>query len=187
MMPPRSRWPWSRTWPARTSTRSRRRAPARRSARSSVCLERRWATRVGRSRVAVSNLIRLLDLPDEAIGAIEVGQLSEGHGRALLTATDHDARRRLARSAITDAWSVRELEARAREANDQTDAPRRPRRRTPRLHPDQEAVVTQIHDSFGAVFGREVDVSAAAGGGYTIALSFESADEALELAGRLRP
>ena len=42
--------------------------------------------RVGRSRVAVSNLIRLLDLPDEALALLERGELSEGHGRALLLA-----------------------------------------------------------------------------------------------------
>ncbi|HEX8977212.1 MAG TPA: ParB/RepB/Spo0J family partition protein [Gemmatimonadales bacterium] len=143
--------------------------------------------RVGRGRVAVSNLIRLLDLPDEAIGAIEVGQLSEGHGRALLTATDHDARRRLTRAAVTEGWSVRELEARARQANEQSVAPRRPRRRAAALHPDQQAAVARIHDRFGAVFGREVDVSAAVGGGYRLQLSFESADEALELARRLQP
>ena len=56
--------------------------------------------RVGRSRVAVSNLMRLLDLPDEAIELLEEGALSEGHGRALLLAEDHGARRRLARAAV---------------------------------------------------------------------------------------
>ena len=74
-------------------------------------------TRVGRSRVAVSNLIRLLDLPDEALAAIERRELSEGHGRALLLATDHGDRRRLARDAVDGGWSVRELEDRARRAN----------------------------------------------------------------------
>ncbi len=49
--------------------------------------------RVGRSRVAVSNLIRLLDLPDDVLELVESGGLSEGHGRALLTCRDHDARR----------------------------------------------------------------------------------------------
>src|SRR5581483_11104975 len=43
--------------------------------------------RVGRSRVAVSNLLRLLELPDEAVELIELGGLSEGHGRALLLAS----------------------------------------------------------------------------------------------------
>ena len=42
------------------------------------------ARRIGRSRPAVSNLIRLLDLPDEALALLESGELSEGHGRALL-------------------------------------------------------------------------------------------------------
>ena len=53
--------------------------------------------RVGRSRVAISNLIRLLDLPEEALELIETGHLTEGHGRAILLCKDHDTRRRLAR------------------------------------------------------------------------------------------
>ena len=72
--------------------------------------------RVGRSRVAVSNLIRLLDLPDDVLELVESGGLSEGHGRALLTCRDHDARRRLAFAARDEGWSVRETERRAREA-----------------------------------------------------------------------
>ena len=88
--------------------------------------------RVGRSRVAVSNLLRLLDLPDEALELLERGELSEGHGRALLLATDHADRRRLARSAAAEGWSVRTLETRAREANEPDARARgapRPRRR----------------------------------------------------------
>ena len=77
--------------------------------------------RVGRSRVAVSNLIRLLDLPDEVLEAIQAGELSEGHGRALLTAPDHGDRRRLARSAVQNDWSVRELERRARATRPESD------------------------------------------------------------------
>ena len=73
--------------------------------------------RVGRSRVAVTNLLRLLDLPDEVLELLERGELSEGHGRALLLAADHADRRRLARTAVAEGWSVRTLEARAREAN----------------------------------------------------------------------
>ena len=73
--------------------------------------------RVGRSRVAVSNLVRLLDLPDEAIELVQQGALSEGHGRALLLAEDHGARRRLARAAAEQGWSVRVTEERARESN----------------------------------------------------------------------
>ena len=119
--------------------------------------------RVGRSRVAVSNLLRLLDLPDEALALIERGDLSEGHGRALLLATDHADRRRLARSAVADGWSVRVLEAKAREANE-PDAPARPRARAPsaRVHPDQEAAATEIADALGGALGIEVTVKPSA-------------------------
>src|SRR3954466_14408924 len=76
------------------------------------------ARRVGRSRVAVSNLIRMLELPDEAIAMIERGDLSGGHGRALLLRKDHGDRLQLAREAKLAGWSVRETERRAREAED---------------------------------------------------------------------
>src|SRR6476646_7866037 len=66
--------------------------------------------RVGRSRVAVSNLLRLLELPDEAIELLQQGRLSEGHGRALLVAEDHSARRALAIRAAEEGWSVRTAE-----------------------------------------------------------------------------
>ena len=72
--------------------------------------------RVGRSRVAVSNLLRLLDLPDEVLDLLVEGRLTEGHGRALLMAPDHADRRRLARTAAEEGWTVRETEARARDA-----------------------------------------------------------------------
>src|SRR5436305_5373006 len=84
--------------------------------------------RIGRSRVAVSNLMRLLDLPDEALALLEDGTLTEGHGRALLLAADHDERGRLARSAAEAGWSVRETETRAR-GGAAPARPARPRRR----------------------------------------------------------
>jgi ParB family chromosome partitioning protein len=135
--------------------------------------------RVGRSRVAVSNLIRLLDLPDEALELIISGQLSEGHGRALLTAPENADRRRLARQAVEGRWSVRELESRARGVRPPagTARPRRPRG----LHPDQEAAIVEINDTLEAALGRDVEVTATAGG-YRAHISFDSVDEALELA-----
>jgi ParB family chromosome partitioning protein len=71
--------------------------------------------RVGRSRVAVSNWIRLLDLPDEVLAMLETGELTEGHGRALLQAP-RKSQRALARDARDRRLSVRETEARARAA-----------------------------------------------------------------------
>jgi ParB family transcriptional regulator, chromosome partitioning protein len=141
--------------------------------------------RVGRSRVAVSNLIRLLELPDEALELIERGELTEGHGRALLLTDDHAARRSLGRAAVDGRWSVRELEARAREGASPAPARagRRPRRQ---LHPDQEAAVEQISDALGEALGAELDVTPGPGHGYRVQLSFASVDEALDLARRLR-
>ena len=142
--------------------------------------------RVGRSRVAVSNLIRLLDLPDDALAAIETGDLSEGHGRALLLAPDHADRRRLARAAVERRWSVRELEQRARAAKaEEPTAVRAHQRRRRALHPDQEAAIAQINDTFEAALGRPIEVTPA-GTGYRAQITFGSAEEALELARRLR-
>ena len=142
--------------------------------------------RVGRSRVAVSNLIRLLDLPDQAIDLIERGELTEGHGRAILLTEDHTDRRRLAREAAAAGWSVRELESRARAAEAPSD---RRSRRSPRskrtLHPDQQAAIAEIADALTRALGYDVDVGAA-GSGYRAQLAFESLDDALDLARRLQ-
>jgi ParB family chromosome partitioning protein len=140
--------------------------------------------RVGRSRVAVSNLIRLLDLPDEALELLERGHLTEGHGRALLLTEDHAARRSLARDAARHRWSVRELESRARAIA--TPAARRRPRAKPGLHPDQAAAIELISDALGAALGRDVDVTPSKATGYRVQVSFESLDDALDTARRLR-
>jgi ParB family chromosome partitioning protein len=142
--------------------------------------------RVGRSRVAVSNLIRLLELPDEALALIERGELTEGHGRALLTTDDHDRRRTLARAAATSRWSVRELEARAREAGGPKHAPGAGKPRRAALHPDQQAAAERIGDTLESLLGREVDVRPTGSTGYRVELKVESVEDALELARRLR-
>jgi ParB family transcriptional regulator, chromosome partitioning protein len=147
--------------------------------------------RVGRSRVAVSNLMRLLDLPDETIELLEEGALSEGHGRALLLAEDHGVRRSLGRTAVAEGWSVRTAEARARESN---GAPRSakgeigPKGDPPRAaHPDQVQAASEIADALGAALGAEVQVKSTREGGYRAELRFATPEEAHELARRLRP
>lgn len=147
--------------------------------------------RVGRGRVAVSNLVRLLDLPDEAIELLQEGALSEGHGRALLLAQDHRARTRLARSAVQEGWSVRTVEARAREDNageggkGQSGTGGR-RRAAGEVHPDQEQAAREIADALGAALGAEVKVKPTRDGGYRAEMGFATPEEALELARRLR-
>lgn len=141
--------------------------------------------RVGRSRAAVSNLVRLLDLPDPVIEMLESRVLSEGHGRALLLAEDHDERRRLARAAAEQGWSVRVLEQRARETNAQsTPAPRRGRV-TRGAHPDQEQAAREIAEVLGGALGVEVQVKPARGGGYRAELSLAGPEEAEQLAARV--
>jgi ParB family transcriptional regulator, chromosome partitioning protein len=141
--------------------------------------------RVGRSRVAVSNLIRLLDLPDEALELIEHGDLTEGHGRALLLTDDHAARRTLAREAARARWSVRELETRARAAGAPSGRGRRARSR-PAVHPDQASAIELITDALAAALGRDVEVTPTKAAGYRVQIGFESLDDALDVARRLR-
>ncbi len=145
--------------------------------------------RVGRSRVAVSNLVRLLDLPDVVIEMLEQGALSEGHGRALLLAEDHDTRRALARTAAEQGWSVRVVEERARESNAKPSSPStRARRRggSGAAHPDQEQASQEIAEALAGALGADVQVKPTRDGGYRAELSFSSPDEAIELAARIR-
>jgi ParB family chromosome partitioning protein len=143
--------------------------------------------RVGRGRVAVSNLIRLLDLPDEALELIERRLLTEGHGRALLLAEDQLQRRTLARSAVASGWSVRELEARARATGTagRAQGPRRAHARW-QPHPDQLAAAEQIEDTLESLLGRDVEVLPGRQEGFRVQLTVDSLEDALELARRLR-
>lgn len=143
------------------------------------------ARRVGRSRVALSNLLRLLDLPDAAIELIEQGRLSEGHGRALLLAEDHGDRQRLAREAAEHGWSVRATEAHSRQANERKgENPKHRAARGRRLHPDQEEALAAISEALTGALGAEVRVRAS-GAGYRAELMFDTPEQALELAARL--
>ena len=133
--------------------------------------------RVGRSRVAVSNLLRLLDLPDEVLDLLAAGHLTEGHGRALLTTGDHDARRRLARTAVQEGWTVRQTEARARTGG-------RRSRSEPAPHPDQVEAARRLSDALGRALGSEVHVTPR-GTGYRVVVDLADPAAAEALAGRL--
>src|SRR5438874_10660224 len=98
------------------------------------------ARRLGRSRPSISNLIRLLDLPDEVLDLLAAGDLSEGHGRAILQARGNGARRAFAREAAARGWSVRETERRAKQAGAGKRAQVVP-------HPDQEAALGRAEEA----------------------------------------
>ena len=74
------------------------------------------AEAVGKDRTTVTNLLRVLSLPDSVQKLVASGGLSAGHARALLALGDRSGADRLAREAVAGAWSVRELERRVREA-----------------------------------------------------------------------
>jgi ParB family transcriptional regulator, chromosome partitioning protein len=138
--------------------------------------------RVGRSRVAISNAVRLLDLPDEVQGMIQAGELSAGHGRALLMCKDHTERRRLAREARDRAWSVRETERRAKETQGRGSEPRE--RRQVVIHPDLADLLAAAEDALAAALGVDVKVSSA-GAGCRVEFRLGDPREALELANRI--
>jgi ParB family transcriptional regulator, chromosome partitioning protein len=137
--------------------------------------------RVGRSRVAISNLIRLLDLPEEALELIEAGELTEGHGRAILLCKDHGTRKRLATAARDGSWSVRETESRAREAQ---TGKSRPERSRVVIHPDLQEALGAAEDALSVALGRPVKARVR-GEGCRVELEFESPAEAVQLAQRL--
>jgi len=136
--------------------------------------------RVGRSRVSISNHLRLLDLPDEVLDMLDGGELSFAHGRALLLCDDHGTRRALARQAVTDGWSTRQLEHAARRAG----APRaRPRdSRTP-PSAEQQTLAQHLSDAVSQATGADILVQATTGEGYTFTIRGD--DNARAIAARL--
>ena len=72
------------------------------------------AERVGGSKPAVSNRLRLLELPDDVLAMVERGELTEGHARAVLAVPDNEGKRRLARKIVRQGLSVRAAEREAR-------------------------------------------------------------------------
>jgi ParB family chromosome partitioning protein len=137
------------------------------------------ARRVGRSRAAISNLIRLLDLPDAALTLLERGELTEGHGRALLQIRDQDRRARMAKQAATEGWSVRDLERRTAES------PSRRKRSGGRISAEERAAMTGAEDLLGTALGRDVRVRRD-GNGVKAEIHFDDLDELESLARRLR-
>ena len=109
------------------------------------------AERVGRSKPSVSNRIRLLDLPDDVLGMLERGQLSEGHARAVLAVPDHEGRRRLAREIVQKGLSVRAAEQRAKWAG----AKQKPRLRVAPVDP---ALATRVRTALAELIGVDAKV-----------------------------
>ena len=87
------------------------------------------AERLGKSRPAVANLLRLLTLPDNGINMLRDGRLSAGHGRALV-AVDKSRQEKLAQLCAAQGWSVRQFEKICQAANQpaEEEKPVKPRK-----------------------------------------------------------
>ena len=138
------------------------------------------ARRVGRSRAAISNLIRLLDLPDPVLSLLERGELTEGHGRAILQIADQDRRTRIAKQAAAEGWSVRDLERRTN-----SGPVRRKASTGGRISTEERAAMADAEDLLGSALGADVRVRRA-GDGVKAELHFDDLGELESLAKRLR-
>jgi ParB family transcriptional regulator, chromosome partitioning protein len=122
---------------------------------------------IGKDRSSVANGLRLLKLPPAVLDRLESRELSEGHGRALLSAADPDAIERLAREAIDKGWSVRETERRTR-----VEAPAK-QKKEPAL---KSANVRDLEQRLTSHLAARVAVADRKGKGH-LSIAFSSYDE----------
>lgn len=124
------------------------------------------AGRVGKSRQAVSNALRLLKLPAVIQDSLALGLISEGHARAILQVPDEELQIRLMDQTVAEGLNVRQVEALARRLaeNPQT---RRPKEERPPSE-GQEDLYNEMHDledRFRNALGTKVQLSRSRRGG----------------------
>lgn len=114
------------------------------------------AERVGRSKSAVSNRLRLLELPEDVLWMLARGDLTEGHARAVLALPDDGSRRRLARRIVEQGLTVRGAELAARQGG----AKRRPRRAAvdPALADRARSAVRRLTGRHARVVGESLHI-----------------------------
>ncbi|WP_028770904.1 ParB/RepB/Spo0J family partition protein [Silanimonas lenta] len=140
------------------------------------------AEAVGRSRAAVSNLLRLMELPEPVRTLLENRQLEMGHARALLTLAPQAAVA-LAQQAAAEGWSVREVERRAQELAagklPVTPVAAKPARA-------RDADVARLERELGELLGTRVEIQAGRGGKGKLVLHYHGHDTLDGLLERLR-
>jgi ParB family chromosome partitioning protein len=137
------------------------------------------ADAIGRSRAAVSNLLRLLDLPDEIKALLEKHELEMGHARALLT-LDAPLALALARKAAAHGWSVRELEDAARQA--QTAPHGKGKQAAAKKDPNIETLERELAEKLAA----KVSIQHGRGGRGRLVIAYHSLDELDGILERIR-
>ncbi|HEV2124553.1 MAG TPA: ParB/RepB/Spo0J family partition protein [Chloroflexota bacterium] len=134
--------------------------------------------RVGKSRFAVANTMRLLGLPAAVQQALLDGQLTEGHARAILQAGDREAQRRLAGDVVQRGLSVRQTEELARRAQQAGHLEQAgPSTARARRHPAADDV-EEIEERFREALGTKVQLTRGRKGGRLVIHYFD--DEQLQ-------
>jgi ParB family chromosome partitioning protein len=103
------------------------------------------AEKVGKSRVAVANSVRLLRLPDEVKGSLAQGQITEGHARAMLALDEPDGQRNVWKAVLGRGLNVRQTEEMVRRL---TAGPR-PRRLEQPTSPETKALEDRFREALG--------------------------------------
>ena len=132
---------------------------------------------LGKSRSAIANALRLLDLPQEVLELVSSGQLSAGHARAILAVRGDDERVALARRVVDEGLSVRQTEILAPLFSVKTDAGKPGRKPAPQSYKN---AARKLRDSLSA----KVSVRTVRGRN-KIEIEFGSEDELRELVSRI--
>jgi len=136
------------------------------------------ADAVGRSRAAVSNLLRLTELPASIKKLLDEGKLEMGHARCLLTLPEHEAES-LALEAARNHWTVRELEDAARRAQ---SVPKGKAKSTSSRDPN----ITDLERELGERFATRVELAQGRGGRGKLVIHYHSHDELDGILGKIR-
>lgn len=128
------------------------------------------AGKLGKSRSAISNTLRLLDLPDPTIELLASGRLTAAHGRSLLTEPDHHQRQKLGRQAAEKQWSVRELDKTIGAAGRKAAKPSAP-------PSDQQDAARSNAETLSRAFHRETTISPTRTGGFRLTIDLVDLDD----------
>lgn len=113
---------------------------------------------VGKAKSTISNTLRLLDLPDDMQKAIEFGQLSEAHGRALLMVQNAVERHRLFSLALEQKLSVREVENLARQISEGLTLESPDKHLVPAKHADRPADIVALETELQQHLGTKIEI-----------------------------
>ena len=130
------------------------------------------ADAVGRSRAAVSNLLRLLDLADKVKALLESRELEMGHARALLSIADKTQQLDIARQVVKKGLSVRETEQLVRSIVDG-----RGRKKPPATRPAPNADIRRLETELTDKLGARVTIDHGSKGNGKVVINYNSLDE----------